>query len=863
MPNTMASLLEAFFRVYDPQKVSASQALLEKYNGKEDSMKQGLEKKYNTEFFKAHEKALDILKKHDPDKARNIDALLEKYAKKEMELVTILQRKYGAGQQNGAKSGLEVFFKIFNPQNVGKAEQLAKDHAARLPDLHASLHRKYETNFFKIREALFQVITSSTNPASKSVDIDAILLAKFKSVPGKDLIAAIQKKYGSATEAPTLTFKERLTAFYKAYCPEKLGKEDALLEKYKGQEPVLMEAMVARYGPEPENTKQVKVLGEKPPEKDWEKRIRDYYTIYDPQKAGNAKNLVEKYRGNEPELWKQIVAKYGPEPYWTERVLRLTDHHKTGLKRDVINKKLIEYAGREQALLSLLESKYGPEPTQEEERPSKITTAGKIHRMYYQYNPNKMDSVPSLLNKYKGKETDLYSALKEKYGPDALDVQPNRNNYRHRVVNLYCMHDAVQLGNVEKNLKDHHGAEEAFVKTLLEQYGGEEPHKFKEANPFKERLVRFYEKYNKDKIPSAGETLKKYEGHEEELFEALVKKYGEEPADPSKKPKQDSEEVRLIKYYYMQHKPYEYCNIPAVLEEWEGREPELVKVLQESFGDECPELNPFAERIVSDLEENIDPELNHLERCARWRTMEEQDSIRGDLKLIETDECITARQQESERILTTRSSEEHLKIAFRRWIAFLSEKICATCEDRDRLMAGYTVYEQMHTNKYSMAAKLREVRSQEKKKERERAKKNRNTTVQPRRSKNTDQQGHFSKSTAELRFLYEKRKVSKTESEDLYHTPPKPTRRSPMKTYPTRLASPSPPRTPRTPHRPRPESLHQAQAARVQAAKQSVTSAYPSPDADFYALTLQQVTGTPETLVERELRLRRERVLST
>ena len=44
-----------------------------------------------------------------------------------------------------------------------------------------------------------------------------------------------------------------------------------------------------------------------------------------------------------------------------------------------------------------------------------------------------------------------------------------------------------------------------------------------------DRLTRFYEKYNKDKISTVKKTLLKYKGDENTLFSYLVEKYGREP----------------------------------------------------------------------------------------------------------------------------------------------------------------------------------------------------------------------------------------------------------------------------------------------------------------------------------------------
>jgi density-regulated protein DRP1 len=48
----------------------------------------------------------------------------------------------------------------------------------------------------------------------------------------------------------------------------------------------------------------------------------------------------------------------------------------------------------------------------------------------------------------------------------------------------------------------------------------------------RERLVAFYTKYMPEKLEGIDEILVKYEGKEDKLFMALVKKYGPEPMDP-------------------------------------------------------------------------------------------------------------------------------------------------------------------------------------------------------------------------------------------------------------------------------------------------------------------------------------------
>eukprot|EP01083_Nonionella_stella_P030288 83060_1 len=56
-----------------------------------------------------------------------------------------------------------------------------------------------------------------------------------------------------------------------------------------------------------------------------------------------------------------------------------------------------------------------------------------------------------------------------------------------------------------------------------------------------ERLTKFYEKYQPDKVDGVGAILEKYAGKEDKLFVALVKKYGAEPEDPYQSDDEDDD----------------------------------------------------------------------------------------------------------------------------------------------------------------------------------------------------------------------------------------------------------------------------------------------------------------------------------
>ena len=57
-----------------------------------------------------------------------------------------------------------------------------------------------------------------------------------------------------------------------------------------------------------------------------------------------------------------------------------------------------------------------------------------------------------------------------------------------------------------------------------------------------QRLTAFYEKYVPEKVESVPSLLEKYSGKEENLFNALIKKYGPEPQDPYYTDSEDEDE---------------------------------------------------------------------------------------------------------------------------------------------------------------------------------------------------------------------------------------------------------------------------------------------------------------------------------
>ncbi|GMF12083.1 unnamed protein product [Phytophthora lilii] len=120
----------------------------------------------------------------------------------------------------------------------------------------------------------------------------------------------------------------------------------------------------------------------------------------------------------------------------------------------------------------------------------------RLTRFYQKYNADKLHEIDGVLERFKGREAQLFSALVKKYGPEPASDEEL---------------DAAESDEEEEE-------EEAPA--------ADEPKDFNH-----QRLLAFYQKYNPDKVGDVPSVLSKYKGKESKLFDALVKKYGPEPGD--------------------------------------------------------------------------------------------------------------------------------------------------------------------------------------------------------------------------------------------------------------------------------------------------------------------------------------------
>eukprot|EP00760_Papus_ankaliazontas_P013061 PhM_4_TR15638/c0_g1_i7/m.64579 len=104
-----------------------------------------------------------------------------------------------------------------------------------------------------------------------------------------------------------MNMHQRITRMYEHYNPSKVRNVDRMLKLYSGNEDDLLQELIAKYGPEPDT--ECMTLKD---------RITSMYEHYNPSKLRCVGRLLILYEGSHDKLLQELVDRYGPEPEDTD-----------------------------------------------------------------------------------------------------------------------------------------------------------------------------------------------------------------------------------------------------------------------------------------------------------------------------------------------------------------------------------------------------------------------------------------------------------------------------------------------------------------------------------------------------------------
>lgn len=140
----------------------------------------------------------------------------------------------------------------------------------------------------------------------------------------------------------------------------------------------------------------------------------------------------------------------------------------------------------------------------------------RLQIFFTHYNPDKLTSIPSLVEKYDGMVDDLFTALEEKYGQEEKAVAAAA--IRHRLTVFFAHYNPEKLEDINQLLEKYVGIYDELFTALEHKYGPEAT----------ARLTLYFKHYNETKLDDVPALVTKYEGLYDDLFMALEKKYGAE-----------------------------------------------------------------------------------------------------------------------------------------------------------------------------------------------------------------------------------------------------------------------------------------------------------------------------------------------
>lgn len=166
-----------------------------------------------------------------------------------------------------------------------------------------------------------------------------------------------------------------------------------------------------------------------------------FYLKYNPEKLHEVEGVLERFRGKEKQLFNALVKKYGPEPA-DDEVLEMPEpaQPKDGNGTKETDMQLNSNTAAVQDF-----------------------NRNRLAAFYEKYNPEKLSEVDTMLNKYKGREAQLFNALVKKYGPepgDSDDEDDEANERKPRANSAYASGKDEGHGDEDEEDEEDNGDEE-------------------------------------------------------------------------------------------------------------------------------------------------------------------------------------------------------------------------------------------------------------------------------------------------------------------------------------------------------------------------------------------------------------------
>jgi len=529
---------------------------------------------------------VDFYAKHNPEKVKDVDTILKKYEGREAKLFELIEKSYNVSIAGDNSSHRQQLAKM----KAGSNSHLAgsNSHLASVPETEALKENPHRTKLIEFY--------AQHNP-KKLKDVDKIL-QKYHGKETK-LFKLLEKAYnvsllssgdntnynnndrnGQSAGSKTVsddTYRASLVEFYKEYKPEKVGDVDNLLKKYKGKIETLFTRIESNYSARPTIDPQT-TDGNSAPKYDvgggfknnstgmvsvnlndevngtpvsecsseqieiFRKRLTVFYRVHNPEKIKNVDKLLDKFRGNEVELFKRIE-----EAYEVEKPLLpgVTSSNPTPKPPPPVPTRTLTMQPKPTKQFQFLptSSNIAVKATEEAKQ---LQNRNRLVEFYTKHRPEKLKDVDQILQKFKGNMDEVFKFIEQQYKvttkqkvvfpiekkeTDPVEVEI----YRDCLMEFYKEFNPEKISDVDYLLEFYQGREDVLFRRMKFAYN---------VNPFRPNLVTFYTLNNPEKLKNVDILLEKYEGKELRLIKRIKDAYKKEEKEEEKEEAEQPEQQK-------------------------------------------------------------------------------------------------------------------------------------------------------------------------------------------------------------------------------------------------------------------------------------------------------------------------------
>jgi hypothetical protein len=289
VPRTFALRLEAFLAHYDPQRLPTVQTLLRDHAANEEDLFDRLILQHGLEPppLSLVSRIERIFARHEPKQLSKAPILADKYAGAACEIIGMLVGRYGPEPAPMAPNPDAAVTTRPKDAPLSMVERELRRAFAGIPrrtDI-AVLCKRFEGRLADLQRALRDVEMGPPPPAAggaTSNDVDAggatpkCLRAQYLATPALAArVLGSRPNYldwlwadapsppppppppatpliGGSRSPADEEFRHRLIRIYERHAPDRVARVPQLLESWRGQEDLLLSALTAKYGPEPD-----------------------------------------------------------------------------------------------------------------------------------------------------------------------------------------------------------------------------------------------------------------------------------------------------------------------------------------------------------------------------------------------------------------------------------------------------------------------------------------------------------------------------------------------------------------------------------------------------------------------------------